>query len=423
MVASSLYRKAIVVARQQMSSLRRVFLGRPSNNLTSGIVGLANVGKSTFFQAITKSQLGNPANYPFATIEPEEAKVQIPSPRLDHLQKLYQSEKKIPATLTVYDIAGLVRGASQGQGMGSAFLNDIKHVDGIFQVVRGFRNTDITHIEGSVDPVRDLSVVQDELVLKDLEFLEGIKEKLSKKMGRTAKNSHDFVELEQELSLMNNLEENLYEGRKIIHFKKDWSPFEVSTLNRHNFLTAKPSLLLLNVTPKDYLLQENEFVDEVKKWVEEYAPGDEVMMFSAEFETLCAKHSPESAAFKEYLQLELGLDPSLAAAAESALPRVIVKMREILGLISFYTCGPMEVRQWTVRQGSTAPEAAGVIHTDLQNTFINANVIQYDDLSKLEPPFQESALKSQGKIKRVGKQHVMEDNNIVVFQAAGAKSR
>ncbi|QLQ80197.1 hypothetical protein HG537_0D01980 [Torulaspora globosa] len=407
-----------------MSALRKVFLGRPSNNLTSGIVGLANVGKSTFFQAITKSQLGNPANYPFATIEPEEAKVQIPSHRLDHLQKLYQSEKKVPATLTVYDIAGLVRGASQGQGMGSAFLNDIKHVDGIFHVVRGFRNTDITHIEGSVDPIRDLSVVQDELVLKDLEFLENIKDKLSKKLGRTAKNSHEFAEVEQELKFLSELEERLYEGRKIIHFKKDWSPFEVATLNKHNFLTAKSSLLLLNVTPEDYILQKNEFIADVKKWIQEFAPGDEVMLFSAEFETICAKHSPESEPFKKYLHEQLALDPSTACpAAKSALPQVIVKMRELLGLISFFTCGPLEVRQWTVRQGSTAPEAAGVIHTDLQDTFINANVIKYDDLAQLEPPFHESALKSQGKIKRVGKQHIMEDNCIAVFQAAGAKAR
>lgn len=401
----------------------RVYLGRVSNNLTSGIVGLANVGKSTFFQAITKSQLGNPANYPFATIEPEEAKVQIPSHRLDFLQKLYQSGKKIPATLTVYDIAGLVRGASQGQGMGSAFLNDIKHVDGIFQVVRGFQNTDITHIEGSVDPVRDLSVVQDELVLKDLEFLENIKEKLSKKMGRTAKNSHEFAELEQECKFLESLEEHLYEGRKIIHFKKDWSPFEVSTLNKHNFLTAKPSLLLLNVTPKDYVLRKNEFVMDVKKWVDKFAPGDEVMLFSAEFETLCAKHDPGSDIFKKYLQEELALDSFTLSNAKSALPQIIIKMREILGLISFFTCGPLEVRQWTVRRGSTAPEAAGVIHTDLKDTFINANVIKYEDLCKLQPPFQESMLKSQGKIKRVGKQHIMEDNDIVVFQAAGAKSR
>lgn len=407
-----------------MSSLRKVFLGRPSNNLTSGIVGLANVGKSTFFQAITNSKLGNPANYPFATIEPEEAKVQIPSPKLDHLQRLYQSAKKVPATLTVYDIAGLVRGASKGEGMGSAFLNDIKHVDGIFQIVRGFQNTDITHIEGSVDPVRDLSVVQDELVLKDLEFLENIREKLVKKMGRTAHNATEYADMEHELNLMNLLEEHLYEGRKIIHFKQDWNAKEVSILNKHNFLTAKPSLLLLNVTPKDYLLKRNEFVSDVKRWIDEYAPGDQLMLFSAEFETMineCTADGKEKLT-QDVAQILAGEDQSTAVPT-SALPQIIVKMRELLGLISFYTCGPLEVRQWTVRQGSTAPEAAGVIHTDLQNTFINANIIKYDDVSKLEPPFQESALRSQGKIKRVGKQHIMEDSDIAVFQAAGAKTR
>lgn len=405
-----------------MSSLRKVLLGRPSNNLTSGIVGLANVGKSTFFQAITNSKLGNPANYPFATIEPEEAKVQIPSPKLDHLQRLYQSGKKIPATLTVYDIAGLVRGASQGEGMGSAFLNDIKHVDGIFQIVRGFRNTDITHIEGSVDPVRDLSVVQDELVLKDVEFLESIREKLSKKMGRTAKNSTDFIDMEQELNLMNLLEEHLYEGKRISHFKNDWSVKEVAILNKHNFLTAKPNLVLLNVTPKDYLLQKNEFVKDVEAWIDEFAPGDQLMLFSAEFETVYNECKGDEDELANYVnRIFHGEDHSLVP--RSALPEIILKMRELLGLISFYTCGPMEVRQWTLRQGSTAPEAAGVIHTDLQNTFINANIIKFEDVLELEPPFQESVLRSQGKIKRVGKQHMMEDSDIAVFQAAGAKAR
>lgn len=393
--------------------------------MTSGIVGLANVGKSTFFQAITNSKLGNPANYPFATIEPEEAKVQIPSPRLDHLQKLYQSQKKVPATLTIYDIAGLVRGASQGEGMGSAFLNDIKHVDGIYQIVRGFRNTEITHIEGSIDPIRDLSVVQDELVLKDLEFLENIKEKLAKKMGRTAKNTQDFLTMEEELLLMNSLEEHLYEGRKIFHYKKDWSQREVSLLNKHNFLTAKPCLLLLNVTPRDYLLQQNEFIKQIKEWINEFAPGDELMLFSAEFETIYNKfkENNEMDKLQQYCEEILSNENHSGKNPTSALPSIILKMRELLGLISFFTCGPLEARQWTVRQGSTAPEAAGVIHTDLQNTFINANVIKYEDVSQLDAPLQESTLKSQGKIKRVGKQHLMEDGDIVLFKAAGAKAR
>lgn len=402
-------------------------MGRASNNLTSGIVGLANVGKSTFFQAITNSTLGNPANYPFATIEPEEAKVQIPSSRLDHLQKLYQSEKKIPATLTIYDIAGLVRGASNGEGMGSAFLNDIRHVDGIYQIVRGFQNEDITHIEGSVNPIRDLSVVQDELVLKDLEFLENIKEKLDKKMNRTAKNCIDYSSMQMELKLMDTLEEHLYEGKKIIHFKEKWTQEEIDILNKHNFLTGKPCLVLLNVTPRDYLLQKNVFMKDVKKWLEEYSPGDKMMLFSAEFETMYNKFKEDDAMEKKLTKycneiIENDSDKEISSF-KSALPQIIMKMRELLGLISFFTCGPLEIRQWTIRQGTTAPEAAGVIHTDLQNTFISASVIKYEDLSSLEPPFQEFSLKAQGKVKRAGKQYTMEDGDVVLFKAAGGKAR
>ncbi|CAR30924.1 hypothetical protein ZYGR_0P02280 [Zygosaccharomyces rouxii] len=404
-----------------MSIARKVLLGRPSNNLTTGIVGLANVGKSTFFQAVTDSKLGNPANYPFATIKPEEAKVQIPSNRLSHLAKLYQSAKCVPATLTMYDIAGLIRGASSGEGLGSAFLNDIRHVDGIYQVVRGFVKEEITHIEGSVDPVRDLSVVQDELILKDVEFLEGIREKIGRKMGRTAKTSMEYRDLSVELELMNSLEEHLYEGRKIIHFKDDWTPQEVSILNRHNFLTAKPSLVLLNVSAKDYILGQNQFVKPVKDWLNAYSPGDELVLFSAEFESAYNELGSNAQDLLKHAETTWGL--SQRQLPNSALPQILLKMRELLHLISFFTCGPAESRQWTIREGTTAPEAAGVIHTDLQKTFINASVIKYEDLAQLEPPLQESILKSQAKIKRAGKQYEVEDGDVVLFKAAGGKAR
>lgn len=402
--------------------IKRFFsvLGRPSNNLTSGIVGLANVGKSTFFQAITKSKLGNPANYPFATIEPEESKVVVPSEKLDHLFKLYGSEKKIPASLTIFDIAGLTRGASSGEGLGNKFLNDIRHVDGIYQVVRGFENDDITHIEGNVDPIRDLSLVQDELVLKDLEWLEGVRERISKKMNRTPKNSQDYQEMINELELLGLLEGHMYEGKKIIHFKENWSEEEVNILNKHNFLTAKPTLVLLNVTPKDYLLQTNKFLDNVQKWLDEYAPGDQVMLFSAELETKYNDFEESSESFNKIC--EEWLEGHAAKAKLTALPDIITNMRELLSLISFYTCGPIESRQWTIRKGTLAPKAAGVIHTDLEKTFISANIIKYEDIKDLEPPLLESQLKSQGKIKRGGKQYIVEDGDVIHFKAAGGKN-
>lgn len=413
----------LIVKRFYATSKGFTRLGRPSNNLTSGIVGLANVGKSTFFQAITNSKLGNPANYPFATIEPEEAKVIVPSKQLDHLQKLYTSAKKVPATLTIYDIAGLTRGASKGEGLGNKFLNDIRHVDGIFQVVRGFSKADITHIEGSVSPTRDLSIVQDELVLKDLEFLEGIREKLERKMSKTSKTSGEYKNMATELELLSTLEDHMYEGKKIAHYKQNWTPEEVEILNKHNFLTAKPTIVLLNVSPRDYLAQENEYLRDVQEWVEEFAPDDPVLMFSAEFEArfneIMATDDLES--LHEYCNLQL--EGASQKVSTSCLPSLILQMRKALGLISFYTCGPLEARQWSIREGSLAPQAAGVIHTDLEKTFISTNVTKFADLEKMVPPLKESQLKAQALVKRGGKQYVMEDGDVVLFKAAGGSTR
>ncbi|KAH3899898.1 Ylf2p SCDLUD_004201 [Saccharomycodes ludwigii] len=410
--------------------VKKVLLGRPTNNLTSGIVGLANVGKSTFFQAITQSKLGNPANYPFATIEPEEARVIVPSKRLQHLSNLYQTAKPVPSTLTIYDIAGLTRGASNGEGLGNKFLNDIRHVDGIYQVVRGFMKEDITHIEGSVDPVRDLSVVQDELILKDIEYLERIRERLQKKMNKTAKSCNDYKEMEFEMNLLNSLEEHLYGGQKIYHYKQSngsaWTEKEVAVLNKHNFLTAKPSVILLNVSPKDYLLQTNQFKDNVYKWIQEFSPGDPLLLFSAEFETkynelMCTENKAPKQ-LQEYCR-EIVDGEAIVKDIKSALPEIITLMREKLGLISFFTCGPLECRQWSIRKGATAPNAAGIIHTSLEQTFISAEIIKYSDLAALSPPFQESFLKNNGKIKRAGKNYIMEDGDVALFKAAKGNAR
>ncbi|SCU94926.1 LADA_0G12332g1_1 [Lachancea dasiensis] len=400
-------------------------LGRPSNNLTSGIVGLANVGKSTFFQAITNSSLGNPANYPFATIDPEEAKVIVPSKRLDHLQRLWDSKKKVPAVLTIYDIAGLTRGASQGEGLGNKFLNDIRHVDGIFQVVRGFSKTDITHIEGSVNPTRDLSIVQDELVLKDLEFLEGIREKLEKKMTKTAKNSMDYKSMETEVQLLNSLEDHMYEGKKIAHFKSEWTHEEAAILNKHNFLTAKPSIVLLNVSPKDYLLQKNVHLKDVFDWISKNSPGDKLLLFSAEYETNWNRFTAvgDKQGFYEYFRSLIGDATHSVLHDHSCLPDLIREMRKSLGLISFFTCGPLEARQWTLRAGGLAPEAAGVIHSDLQKTFISADVTKFADLQKLAAPLNESQLKANALVKRAGKQYLIEDGDVVLFKAAKGNLR
>ncbi len=383
----------------------RKLFGRPGNNLTSGIVGLANVGKSTFFQAITRSKLGNPANYPFATIKPEEARVLVPNKRLDHLQKLYQSERKVPSILKIFDIAGLVRGASDNKGLGNAFLADIRAVDGIFQVVRTFKDPEVTHIEGNVDAVRDLTIVQDELLLKDMEFIENIQEKLAKQMkSRSRKNGQEYVEMEGEKETLEKAYDILMGGQRIIN-KTDWTDDEVHVLNRHHFLSTKPSVFLANMGKDEYLSGDKAEIKGIQDWVDEFAPGSPIIPFSAQYEW------------------ELADKDGAVGAQTSALPRIIQQMRQALNLISYFTCGPIECRQWTVRERTLCPQAAGVIHTDFEKTFINAELIKYDDVAELHPPFEEKTLRAKGKIHRVGKNYVVQDSDILTFHSAAQKKK
>lgn len=287
-------------------------------------------------------------------------------------------------------------------------------------MVRGFLKEDITHIEGNVDPVRDLSVVQDELILKDLEFLENIRERLSKKMRMVSKNSKEYQEMKVETELLDALEEHLFNGKKIRHFKDHWNLDEVKILNKHNFLTSKPTLILLNVSPQDYLKKENKFVKDILKWVNEFSPGDKLVLFSAEFESQLIECKDTLSEYFDKIRQDTSISDEQLV---SAIPRIILEMRNLLNLISFFTCGPQEVHQWNIREGTTAQEAAGVIHSDLRDTFINADVIKYDDLKTMEPSLNESLLKSKGLVKRAGKQYIMQDNDVAFFKAAGGKAR
>lgn len=379
------------------------YLGRPSNKLTLGVVGLANVGKSTFFQAITRSTLGNPANYPFATIEPEESQVVVESAKLAHLAQLYQSQKLVPTSLTVFDIAGLTRNASSGAGLGNKFLSDIRQVDGLFQVVRGFRDEEIIHIENNVDPVKDLVIVTDELILKDLEFVETGIEIVERKLKKP---HSDRAGLALELQTLNKILDYLYEGKKIVAF--EWTDEEIEVINSYNFLTAKPSVILLNVSVEDYVSGTNEFAGAVTEWIGENCPSDKLVLFSAVYETQLNEAR------------EAGEPP---LPTRSCMPAVVDAMRDALHLILFYTCGPKEARQWLVREGLFAPEAAGVIHTDLQKTFVAAQVYKYADLEGEVLPLNEAALKSKGKQHRGGKTYVVEDGDVLLIKAAGGHAR
>ncbi|KAI5970804.1 hypothetical protein CANMA_000223 [Candida margitis] len=388
---------AFRLAKQAAPVTTRKYLGRPSNNLSAGLVGLANVGKSTFFQAITKSTLGNPANYPYATIEPEKSIVQVPSEKLDHYQRIYNSQKKVPTNLTVWDIAGLTRNSSSGAGLGNKFLNDIRQVDGILQIVRGFIDDEIIHIEeNKVDPVRDLVIVNDELILKDLEFIEVEMEKSTKNLKKPNQN-HE----EKNLEVLERLSDCLYNGVKVIN--GSWSDEEIDFINGLNLLTAKPTVYLLNVSKSDYIAGTNQFWDTVQNWINTNSGNDKLIMFSAEYEH--ALISGEAQQTKD-----------------SIIPTAIQEMRNSLHLISFYTCGDIESRQWTIRQGSLAPDAAGLIHTDLQKTFINSTVYKWDDLASMGV-FDENKLKSMGKQYRNGKKYEVQDGDVLVIKAGSGKAR
>ncbi|KAL6951017.1 Obg-like ATPase [Hanseniaspora vineae] len=386
---------------------KKILLGRPGNNLKAGIVGLANVGKSTFFQAITRCPLGNPANYPFATIDPEEARVIVPSPRFDNLCDIYgDPPSKIPAHLTVYDIAGLTKGASAGEGLGNAFLSHIRAVDSIYQVVRCFDDAEIIHIEGDVDPVRDLEIISTELRLKDIEFAEKHLEslhKITKKGGQ----SLEVKQKREETELVERIIQLLKDGQRVAN--QTWTAKEVEAINSMFLLTAKPTIYLINLSERDYIRKKNKHLLRIKEWVDKYSPGDVIIPFSVCLEEKLSHMSEEEGA-EELKRLN----------TTSALPKIITTMRTKLDLISFFTCGTgKEIREWTIRQGTKAPAAAGVIHNDLQKTFILADIIKYSDMAEMKDA---AAIKAAGKLLQKGKDYVMEDGDICYFRAGAGKT-
>ncbi|KAI5868251.1 putative GTP-binding protein [Durotheca rogersii] len=383
----------------------KILLGRPGNNLKSGIVGLANVGKSTLFQAITKCSLGNPANFPYATIDPEESRVIVPDERYDWLCEKYNPKSRVPAHLTIYDIAGLTRGASTGAGLGNAFLSHIRAVDAIFQVVRCFDDAEIIHVEGDVNPVRDLDIIAEELRLKDIEFVEKALEN-SKKKTRVGGQSLELKRAKEEEATIEKVLAWLKDGKDVR--KGTWTPKEVEVINTLLLLSAKPVVYLVNLSEKDYTRKKNKHLSKIGEWMKEHAAGDPILPISISFEERLTRFASDEEAAAECKNLGI----------ESALPKIITTMRKALNLGSFFTTGADEVRQWTIRLGTKAPQAAGVIHTDFEKTFIQAIVYNFDVLKELG---DESEVKSKGKIMTKGKEYVVEDGDILLIKAGAAK--
>lgn len=360
-------------------------------NLKCGIVGLPNVGKSTLFNALSNAGAES-ANFPFCTIDPNIGLVHVPDKRLDKLSEIVQPKQTIPATIEFVDIAGLVKGASEGKGKGNAFLSHIREVDLIVHVVRCFDDDDIIHVEGSVDPERDIRIIEDELILKDLESVEKRVEKLKKDAKGGDK------KIIADLQIVERLEEHLSEGNTARTFEADE---EYREAYRDLFLlTEKPVFYACNVSEED-VNKGNVWVDTVREIASEY--DDTVVMFCAKIEAEIAELEPEE---KEMFLEELGLD-------RSGLDRLIRSAYENLGLITYFTAGPKEARAWTIEKGTKAPQAAGVIHTDFEKGFIRAETISYEDYVSLG---SEKAAKEAGKMRQEGKDYVVKDGDVMLFR-------
>ncbi len=357
-----------------------------------GIVGLPNVGKSTMFNSITKAG-AECANYPFCTIEPNVGVVGVPDERLDELTKMYLPQKTTHAVIEFVDIAGLVKGASKGEGLGNKFLSHIRETDSICEVVRCFEDSNVVHVDGRIDPIRDIETINLELIFADIETV-------NKRLDKAKKNLKADKKYQQEIDLLEKIKENLENGisARAIEFNEE----EQELVKEMFLLTTKPILYIANISEEQLENAEN---DEMVKKVKEYADKEK-----AEVIPLCVKIEEELSGLededkKEMLEA-LGLE-------ESGLDKVIKKSYDLLGLMSFLTAGKPEVRAWTIKKGTKAPQAAGKIHSDIERGFIKAEVVSYSDL--INSGSMANA-REKGLVRSEGKEYIMQDGDIVLFK-------
>ncbi|HCS74876.1 MAG TPA: redox-regulated ATPase YchF [Clostridiales bacterium] len=358
-----------------------------------GIVGLPNVGKSTLFNALTKAGAES-ANYPFCTIEPNVGMAAVPDERLDKLAEMVHPVKVIPAVVEFVDIAGLVKGASRGEGLGNKFLSHIREVDAVVHVVRCFEDANISHVDTSINPIRDIEIINLELIFSDLESLE-------KRMDRTRKLLKGDKKFQFELDLMDKIKEGLEKG--IAARNLSLSKEEEELMKQMFLLTSKPVIYAANIAENSLQTDPMQLplVNDVIVYAEK--ENSEVLVISARVEEEIAQLNPEE---KKLFLKELGI-------LESGLDRLVKRCYHLLGLISFLTAGPDEVRAWTIKNGVKAPQAAGRIHSDFERGFIRAEVVHYDTLMKLGSL---SAAKEKGLVRSEGREYIMKDGDVVLFR-------
>jgi len=372
-----------------------LYLGRFGTSLKIGIVGVPNVGKSTFFNCLCKQSI--PAeNFPFCTIDPNESRVAVPDARFDWLCDHFKPPSKIPAYLSVVDIAGLVRGASEGEGLGNAFLSHIGGCDAIFSMMRVFDDPDVTHVDGDVDPLRDTDTIFAELRLKDIEYLTNNIEKVGKVVARmgdkdkAAKNEYETMLKAREL---------LKDGKDVR--KCTWTNKEIEALNKHLLLTSKPVIYLINMGEKEYIKKKGKWLIKIKQYLDENDPGATMIPFSGALEQRLLDDPDNAKTFLEENK------------TQSNLSKIIVNGFKALGLQYFFTVGADEVRAWTIQKHTKAPQAAGKIHSDMERGFIKAEVYKYDDIVEHK---SEAAVKAAGRYRMEGKNYEVQDGDILMIK-------
>lgn len=357
-----------------------------------GIVGLPNVGKSTLFNSLTKAGAES-ANYPFCTIDPNVGVVAVPDKRLKLLGDFYHSKKVTPAVIEFVDIAGLVKGASKGEGLGNQFLANIREVDAILHVVRCFEDTNVIHVDGSVDPIRDIDTINLELIFADLEVLE----RRMAKVGRTRQMDKAAA---KEYTLLEKIKKHLEDGHlaKTLEFEDD---DEAAMIKEYNLLTAKPVIYAANVAEDDLAGEDNDLVKKVREYAE--AEGSEVFSICAQIEEEISELDDDE---KKMFLEDLGIE-------ESGLDKLITASYRLLGLMSFLTAGEDETRAWTIKIGTKAPQAAGKIHTDFERGFIKAEVVNYQNLLDCG---SYAGAREKGLVRMEGKEYVVQDGDVILFR-------